>query len=220
MKRKKTAGQLEAQARADQTKYRADEIAEAACADIGDHVMECAKKHHNIIDEDEFFVVMLLGSDPILVTVTRRKFYAWPFLPEPRPQQSVWHYRKSTQELQLLWALPDADAMAMLSNMIAPAPQYRNMKLWSDWFFSGTFPAWVRKHHHQPEWLTEKEFLSVNSAELTNASMDSSDALRSKAPEVPEVNGVEVANAINSVRSEDVLSCAGEAKNAKGCIIS
>lgn len=164
-----TAGEAEKKIREDRTVYKAMEVAEAACHDIMQQVEICADTHHHIIDEPEFFVVMLLGDDSVLKTVTRRKFYAYPFLPSPRPNQSVWAYYKKSKSLQFLWALPEPMTMAALSTMTAVDPAYRNMKMWSDWFYSGRFSHYVREFFHKQHWVTEKQYLRAHSAKFIEA---------------------------------------------------
>lgn len=220
MKRRKTAGELHAKAISDSTKYKVDEVAEAACQDVLEHATECARRHHDVIDEPEFFVVMLMGNDSILSTVTRCKFYAWPFLPEPRPLQTVWHYRKSTQELKFLWALPDADGIAILSYMTDVKRRYKRMKRWCDWFFTGTFAAHVRQTWERSDWLTEKEFRDLHSAELAQAVADKHEALASDPTKLANIDTSEISHAMNAVTGKNRLDSRGEAKNPEGRILT
>jgi len=167
-----TAGEAEDKIRQDRTVYKAMEVAEAACHDIMQEVEKCASSHHDIIEDSEFFVIMLIGDDNVLKTVTRRKFYAYHYLPQPRPNQSVWMYSKASRSLMFIWALPEPMTMAALSTMMAVDPAYQNMKMWSDWFYSGKFSQHVRKHFQKPDWLTEGEYLAANRAELSQAVLD------------------------------------------------
>ena len=82
-----TAGELSRKANRDTTKYEALEVGHAMADDIDVHLRESIEKHRNIIDENEFCVVMIIAKDPLIPNLIRRKFYCWPYLPKPRPNQ-------------------------------------------------------------------------------------------------------------------------------------
>jgi len=166
--KRKTAGELAIKARNDSTVYDSLEVGHAMTADIRDQIKLCIESHHSKIDEPEFCVVMVLADDPLIKGVLRRKFYAWPYLPKPRPRQSCFLYRKSNDSVIRLWVLPDALSMATASEMVNVSPQWQTMKQWSDAFFAGKFFEFIRKQHGitMP---SESEYLNANREKLIKA---------------------------------------------------
>ncbi len=182
--KRKTAGQLAIKAASDPTKYDSLEVGHALCADVLSQLQICIEKHKPIINEDEFCVVMILADDPLIKGVLRRKFYAWPYLPKPRPRQSVFLYRKGNNSIIRLWVLPDALSMATSAEMVTVSPQWQTMKDWSRAFFHGwkyfkdqdrwinTTPSHffdVIRKQHDINMLSEHEYLNVNREKLIQA---------------------------------------------------
>ena len=133
-----SAGELSRRALADQTKYDALEVGHALANDIMPHLRQCIENHKSIIDENEFCIVMLIAKDPLICNLMRRKFYAWPYLPKPRPNQSVFLYNKGKDDItHRLWILPSAEAMAELHELQVVDKRYATMKAWSDAFYKG-----------------------------------------------------------------------------------
>ena len=165
---RKTAGELANQALQDKTRYDSLEVGHALTDDVATQLQICIERHMNIIDEPEFCVVMILADDPLIKGVLRRKFYAWPYLPKPRPRQSVFLYRKGSDSIIRLWVLPDALSMATASEMNDVSPQWRTMKGWSDAFFDGQFFEHIR-HQHGINMLSEGEYLNANREKLIQA---------------------------------------------------
>jgi hypothetical protein len=99
----------------------------------------------------------------------RRKFYAWPYLPSPRPNQTVFLYSKKQDKIvKRLWILPNAATMAELSELNYVHPKYQTMQAWSIAFFKGTFWEYIR-FEHQIDMLSEKEYLNANREKLIKA---------------------------------------------------
>lgn len=135
---RQTAGELSKKAYADTTKYDSLEVGHALAAEIMPQLRKCIENHKNIIDENEFCLVMLIAKDPLISNLQRRKFYAWPYLPKPRPNQSVFLYRKDIDEItHRLWILPSDMVMAELHSLSYVDPVYQTMKAWSDAFYKG-----------------------------------------------------------------------------------
>lgn len=135
---RQTAGELSHKAFKDTTKYNAREVGHALADDIKPHLLKCIENHINIIDENEFCVVMLISKDPLISNLQRRKFYAWPYLPKPRPNQSVFLYNKSLDKItHRLWILPSDMVMAELHSLSVVDKRYQTMKAWSDAFYKG-----------------------------------------------------------------------------------
>lgn len=165
---RETAGEKEKKVREDTTKYDPLEVGHAMTDDFMDHLQECAKDHESKFDQEEFCVVFVFADDPLLSTVTRRKFYAWPFLPKPRPRQGCFLYNKCTGKFKRLWILPQAGTMATLSSTTNVADKWRTMKAWSDSFYDGTFHEYIRKEH-DIKMLSEAEFLKANRDKIVNS---------------------------------------------------
>src|SRR5208337_4131248 len=98
-KQRKTAGELANKALSDTTKYDALEVGHALADDIEKHLYESVRKHRDIIDELEYCVVMIVAKDPLIHNLQRRKFYCWPYLPSPRPNQAVFLYNKTLDRI-------------------------------------------------------------------------------------------------------------------------
>lgn len=168
MKKRKTAGELSLKASSDSTRYDLMEVAEAALSDVPAQVFQCAHDHMHLINEPEFCVVMVRAGDPLIHNVVRKKLYSWIFLPDPRPEQAVFLYRKANDSLKLLWSLPSAKVMSVTSEMPYVAPQWKSTKRWSDYFFSGNFHNLIRKEHGI-KLESQKEYLNANHEELIKA---------------------------------------------------
>ncbi len=170
MTEKITAGQLANKALADTTKYDALEVGHALADDIEKHLWESIRLHHAIIDENEFCVVMVIATDPLIKNLMRRKFYCWPYLPKPRPNQAVFLYNKTLDKItKRLWVLPSAMVMAELagSNIIVHK-RYSTMQAWSVAFYKGTFWEYVR-HDQKIDMPSEHEYFLQHRDELIQA---------------------------------------------------
>ena len=165
------ASELSKKALADTTNYDLREVGEALSSSIEKELYESVRLHQNIIDETEFCVVMVIASDPLIKNLIRRKFYCWPYLPKPRPNQAVFLYNKNYDKIiKRLWVLPSAEAMAVLAgtNIIVDRV-FQTMQAWSVAFFKGTFWEYVRHDQNIPM-LSEKEYLAAHRDELVKAS--------------------------------------------------
>lgn len=138
MKQRQAAGELSRKAMADTTRYDALEVGHALADEIMPHLRKCIENHKSIIDENEFCIVMLIAKDPLIHNLMRRKFYAWPYLPKPRPNQSVFLYNKGLDTItHRLWVLPSDMVMSELHSLPHVDKRYRTMKAWSDAFYKG-----------------------------------------------------------------------------------
>lgn len=167
MTERKTAGELSHKALSDKTKYDAREVAHAVTDDISKHIYEAIENYHDKIEENEFCVVMLIATDPLIKNLKRRKFYCWPYLPSPRPNQAVFLYNKSLSRItKRLWVLPCAEVMAELatSNLIVHK-QYQTMRDWSVAFFKGTFWEFIR-YEHDIKILSQEEYFEKHKDKL------------------------------------------------------
>jgi len=163
-----TAGALAQQALSDKQSYHSMDVANALCNDILKEIWKCIDIHYNIIDEPEFCIVVLLVGDPLIKNLKRRKFYAWPYMPKPRPNQSVFLFRKDTDDIQRLWVLPECATMTLLSEASHVRKQWATMKKWSDAFFAGMFWELIREENGI-ELLSEQEYLEMHREELIQA---------------------------------------------------
>lgn len=164
-----TAGEKSLKAASDTTAYDSLEVGYALTDDIQEHLADCIKDHNPKFDMDEYCVVMQLAGDPMLKNVMRRKFYGYPYLPSPRPNQTVFLYNKRQHRItKRLWVLPHVLAMEALYETVTVAPQFRTMKAWSHAFYDGCFWAFIRKQHGI-NMLSESEYLDKHREELIKA---------------------------------------------------
>lgn len=168
--RRKTAGELAQKALSDTTKYDALEVGHYLAEDIEKHLYESVEKHKKIIDENEFCVVMVIATDPLIANLMRRKFYCWPYLPKPRPNQAVFLYNKQLDRIvKRLWVLPSDMVMAELAGTsILVDKLYQSMQAWSVAFFKGTFWEYVR-YEQGIDMLSEHEYFLKHRQELIEA---------------------------------------------------
>lgn len=172
---RKTAGELSRQALSDTTRYDALEVGHALADDLDAQLRVCIENYRDKIDEPEFCVVMLISTDPLIKNLQRRKFYCWPFLPKPRPNQSVFLYNKSLDRItHRLWVLPSAMVMAELASASTVHKRYETMQAWSVAFFQGTFWDYVR-HDQGISLQSESEYRSQHREKLVEASTNESD---------------------------------------------
>ncbi len=168
--KKETAGSLSHKANADTTKYNAIDIGHDLSDDIMVHLQASIEKHYNIFDEEEFCVVMVIAKDPLIPNLMRRKFYCWPYLPKPRPNQAVFLYNKALDRItKRLWVLPSDMVMAELAGTnILVHKKYQTMQAWSVAFFKGTFWEYIR-HEHNITMPSEHEYFLANREKLIQA---------------------------------------------------
>lgn len=181
MKKRKTAGELSKKALSDTTKYDSREVGHAMADDIEKQLYESVQKHKNIIMEDEFCVVMVIAKDPLIKNLIRRKFYCWPYLPKPRPNQAVFLYDKRKDKItKRLWVLPSDMVMAELAGTdIIVHKKYQTMQAWSVAFFKGTFWEYIR-HEHNINMPSEHEYFLQHREELIKAGCKIPDASSSE----------------------------------------
>lgn len=166
----KTAGELAVKALSDNTKYDALEVGHSMADDIPAQLQLAAENYRNMIDEPEYCVVMLIAKDPLIKNLIRRKFYCWPYLPKPRPNQAVFLYNKGLDRItKRLWVLPSDMVMAELAGSeIVVAKRYETMQAWSVAFFKGTFWEYIR-HESGITMLSEHEYFLAHREELIKA---------------------------------------------------
>ena len=174
---RETAGELSQKAMADTTKYEALEVGHAMADDIEKHLYESIYKHKHIIREKEFCVVMVIAKDPLIKNLIRRKFYCWPYLPKPRPNQAVFLYDRGADRItKCLWVMPSDVVMAELAgtNVIVDK-RYATMQAWAVAFFKGTFWEYIR-HEHAINMPSEHEYFLQHREELMKAGCKVPDA--------------------------------------------
>lgn len=170
MTERKTAGELARKASQDTTDYNVMEVAHAMCEDIEEELWKSIAIYKDMIDEPEFCVVRVIASDPLIKGVKRFKYYCWPYLPSPRPDQTVFLYNKELDSItKRLWSLPNAARMAQLASTSVFVPkEYQTMQAWSVAFFKGTFWEFVR-HDQNINMPSEHEFFLSNREKLIQA---------------------------------------------------
>lgn len=167
-KKRKTAGEMSLKAQGDNSIYDPLELAYAMSDDIAEQLRICAEIHSKIFDMDEFCLILVTAGDPLILGVKRHKYTAFPFMPKPRPQQTVFLYNKVTGNCRRLWALPNAKTMAIISELSQVAPQWKLTKYWCDSFFDGNFFDRIREQYGITL-QTESEYLDAHRAELIKA---------------------------------------------------
>ena len=122
-------------------------------------------------------VVMIIAKDPLLSNLIRRKFYCWPYLPKPRPNQAVFLYNKAQDKItKRLWVLPSDMVMAELAGTnIIVDKRYETMQAWSIAFFDGKFWEYIR-HEHDITMPSEREYFLQHREELIKAGCKVPDA--------------------------------------------
>jgi hypothetical protein len=164
-----SAGDLSKKAASDTTKYDALEVGHAMADDIESHLYEAVQKYHDIIDENEFCVVMIVAKDNLIKNLIRRKFYCWPYLPSPRPNQAVFLYNKSQGRItKRLWVLPSDMVMAELASLQIVDKRYKTMQAWSVAFFEGKFWEYIR-YESNIDMPSEHEYFLEHREELIKA---------------------------------------------------
>lgn len=172
MKKRQTAGELSNKIAKDSTRYDALELGHAMTEDLERHFMEAVKNYENRIEQDEFCVVMLVAKDNLIQNVIRRKFYCWPFLPKPRPNQVVLLYNKKLGQItKRLWVLPSDMVMSELASLSHVDDRYKTMQAWSISFFKGNFWDHIRKEH-DISMLSEHEYFLKHRSELIKSGCD------------------------------------------------
>lgn len=178
MSKRKTAGELTLKAASDSTKYDAREVGHALVEDnsIESGLIECAHRHRDIFDEEEYCIGYVIAADPLIKGVMRRKFFAMLYLPSPRPEQSVFLYNKPLDKItKRLWVLPaaysknpNAWTMERLYVTKEVPKGYETMKEWSHAFYDGIFWKYIR-NQHRINMLSEHEYLQANREKLLKA---------------------------------------------------
>jgi hypothetical protein len=164
-----TAGELSNKASKDTTKYDALEVGHAITDDTMEQIRKCIELHNPIFDENEYCIVRVIASDPLIHNAKRIKYYGWLYLPKPRPNQAVFLYNKTKDTLKRLWVLPSAVVMAELAGTnVIVHKRYETMQAWSVAFFKGTFWDYIR-HEHNIKMLSESEYISAHREELIKA---------------------------------------------------
>jgi len=186
---KETAGSLSQKANRDTTKYDAIEVGHALADDIMPHLQEAIKNYYNLIDENEFCVVMVIAKDPLIPNLMRRKFYCWPYLPKPRPNQAVFLYNKALDQItKRLWILPSDMVMAELAGTnIIVHKKYQTMQAWSVAFFKQTFWEYIR-HESGIDMPSEHEYFLAHREELIKAGCNLPDSNLTESFDFSKIN--------------------------------
>lgn len=217
---RKTAGELAKKVLEDTTKYDALEVGHHLAEDIEKHLYESIAKHKHIIDEDEFCVVMVIAKDPLLKNVIRRKFFCWPYLPKPRPNQAVFLYNKKQDRItKRLWVLPSDAVMAELASLLVVHKRYKTMQAWSVAFFEGRFWDYIR-YEHDINMLSEAEYISTHRDELVKAGCKIPNSRSAEPFDFSKVHIKNVVDTQTPMTNESVFSGFVQAQNSQGSVAS
>ena len=188
-KNRVTAGELSQKAMADTTNYNLLELGHAVCESIPDELRKCIEKYKNMIDEPEFCIVRQKASDPLISPLLRYKYFAWPYLPKPRPEQNVFLYNKAKDDItKRLWSLPSPARMAQLATTTSLVPkEYQEMQAWSIAFFDGKFWEYIR-YESEINMPSEHEYFLEHREELIKAGCKMPDANSTEAFDFDKIN--------------------------------
>lgn len=144
-----SAGELAQKALSDKSDYNLLELGHALCEDIPKELRNCIEIYKPMIGEREFCVIRQKATDCLISPLLRYKYFAWPYLPSPRPDQVVFLYDKEKDDItKRLWTLPSAARMAQLATTTSSVPkEYERMQAWSIAFFQGRFWEYIRYEH-------------------------------------------------------------------------
>lgn len=168
MRTTNTAGEKANKALKDEAKYNPQDIAHGMAEDIFKGLQESVELYYPHIEQEQFCAVYVRAADPLIPNLIRNKFYCWPWLPKPRPDQGVFLFDKRVNNFtKRLWVLPPPHTMAELasSQELLMAEPYRNMRDWSVAFFKGTFWEFIR-YQHDIDMLSQDEYMKLHGKEL------------------------------------------------------
>jgi len=211
-----TAGELSKKAFSDNTKYEAREVGLAITEKDDDHAREAIENYKPIYDEEEFCVVLVNASDPLIKNLIRRKWYCWLYLPKPRPDQAVFLYNKRLDRItKRLWVLPNALRMSQLASDASAVveKEHELMRAWSVSFYQGTFWEFIR-WQHKIDMLSEHEYFLKHRDELIKAGCKIPDASFSEPFDFDKISTKQIINPQDAIGDEYALCGLGKVQNA------
>ena len=156
---KRTAGEKAHEASKIRERYTADDLAHEIIEDISDQIVICAENHLPLFGElAEFCVVNLTVSDPLIKNAIRHKYFAFPWLPKPRADQSCFLFNTTTQKFKHMWSLPNAQTMAELDCLTIVHKKYERMRKWCVAFYEYNFWELIREMS-SIDMLSEEEMI-------------------------------------------------------------
>jgi len=215
MVEKITAGELSKKAFSDNTKYEAREVGLAITENDDDHAREAIENYKPIYDEEEFCVVLVNASDPLIKNLIRRKWYCWLYLPKPRPDQAVFLYNKHLDRItKRLWVLPNALRMSQLASDASAVveKEHELMRAWSVSFYQGTFWEFIR-WQHKIDMLSEHEYFLKHRDELIKAGCKIPDATFTEPFDFDKISVKKIVDTQEPIFNQDGLNGLGKIKN-------
>lgn len=156
---KRTAGEKAYEASKDSNKYTSGDLADGLIKDVSEQIVICAENHITLFkDLSEFCVVNLTVGDPLIKNAIRHKYFALPWLPKPRPDQSCFLFNVKTQKFKHLWSLPNAQTMAELDCLTTVHKKYERMRKWCVAFYEYNFWELIRDMN-SIDLLSEEEMI-------------------------------------------------------------
>ena len=141
-----TAGEKALKASKDTTIYHSMELADDLVKDVAKEVEQCIKNHLEVFKGiPKFCVVGLIAGDCIIPNAMRIKYFALPWLPKPRPDQSCFLFDSTTHKVKHLWTLPSAQTMAEVSTLLSVHDSWKKIRIWSVAFYNKDFWPIIRK---------------------------------------------------------------------------
>lgn len=153
------------------------ELGHAICDTIPEALRKCIERHKDIIDEDEWCIVRQKATDKLIKNLLDYKYYAWPYLPSPRPDQVVFLYNRKKDDItKRLWTLPTIDRMEQLATATSQVPkEYEQMQAWSIAFYKCQFWEYIR-YESGINMPSEHEYFLQHREELIKAGCKVPDA--------------------------------------------
>lgn len=196
-----TAGEIQNKLNQDVTIYDQMEVAFASLEGYTEELQKCALSNNPIFEAvglDDYCIVAPLVKDPLLVNVVRRKFYAWPCMPQPRPNQTVFYYNWRLDKLTRLWVLPNAATMAYISELAVVAPRYQTMQEWSDAFFAHKLWSFVKSQHTLPLYQ-DRDFEALHGEKFRKLLLQMEAPLDTETPDDGKISFDEIVDTVKAV---------------------
>jgi len=103
------------------------EIMRECLTDYEKSVIECVERHKKEFVGD-FYVIVLTKNEKLLPNVFRNYYFARLSCPTPNYDQTVYKYKRATDDLVFMWTLPSQEASHHLkNNALQVAPEEKEL---------------------------------------------------------------------------------------------
>lgn len=101
--------------------HSADEQMREQLDDYEDNVQEAIDRGKKEFQND-FYIVVETKKEPKMKNVIRNYFIIRSTCPTPQYDNTVYHYHRSTEQIEFLWVLPSRDTYNMIKNSVLEMP--------------------------------------------------------------------------------------------------